>query len=46
MLINAGIKRVVAEMRYHAADRSREVFKKAGVVLEVLNDKVEQYERQ
>ena len=46
MLINAGIKRVVAEMRYHAADRSREIFKKAGVELVVLNDAVEQYEKQ
>lgn len=46
MLINAGITRVVAEMKYHAADRSREVFKKAGVELQVLNEKIEQYERQ
>jgi dCMP deaminase len=46
MLINAGIKRVVAEMRYHAADRSRDVFKKAGVTLDVMNEQVEQYEKQ
>jgi len=46
MIINAGIKRVVAEMRYHAAERTREVFTKAGVKLDVLNDKVEQYEKQ
>jgi len=46
MIINAGIKRVVAEMRYHAAERTREVFKKAGVQLDVLNDEIEQYEKQ
>lgn len=46
MIINSGLKRVVAEMRYHAADRTREVFKKAGVQLDVLNDKVEEYTNQ
>lgn len=46
MLINAGIKRVVAEMQYHASERSREIFKKAGVELVVMNNKVEEYERQ
>lgn len=46
MVINAGIKRVVAEMKYHVAERTREVFKKAGVELVVKNNKVEQYEKQ
>jgi len=46
MIINAGIKRVVAEMKYHAAERSREVFAKAGVELEVFNNTIEQYEKQ
>lgn len=46
MIINAGIKRVVAEKHYHAAQRSREVFKKAGVELEVLSDEIEKYEKQ
>ena len=46
MIINAGIARVVAEMKYHAADRSREVFKKAGVKLDVINDAVEEYAKQ
>ncbi|MFA5134463.1 MAG: cytidine/deoxycytidylate deaminase family protein [Patescibacteria group bacterium] len=46
MIINAGIRRVVAEKRYHAAERSREVFRKAGVELEVLSDETEQYDNQ
>lgn len=46
IIINAGIKRVVAEMRYHAAERTREVFKKAGVKLEVLKDKMVYYKKQ
>lgn len=46
MIINAGIKRVVAEMKYHASARSREVFKKAGVELVVMNNTIEQYEKQ
>lgn len=46
MIINSGIVRVVAEMQYHAASLSREVFKKAGVELVVLHTKVEEYEKQ
>ncbi len=43
MIINAGIKRVVAEYRYHRAQLTREFFKKAGVELVVLNDSVLKY---
>jgi dCMP deaminase len=43
MIINSGIKRVVCERRYHAAKESREIFKKAGVQVEVLNDEVMTY---
>jgi dCMP deaminase len=46
MIINSGIKRVVAEKKYHAAERTRDVFKKAGVKLEYLNDEVEKYDNQ
>jgi dCMP deaminase len=46
MIINAGIKRVVCEKRYHAAKPSREVFKKAGVKLDVLYDEIEKYPKQ
>ncbi|MFA5030130.1 MAG: cytidine/deoxycytidylate deaminase family protein [Patescibacteria group bacterium] len=43
MLINAGIVRVVAEKKYHGAERSREIFKEAGVQLDVLIDEEENY---
>jgi len=46
MIINAGIKRVVCEKKYHAAQQSREIFKKAGVKLDVLYDEVERYSKQ
>ena len=43
MIINAGIKRVVCEKMYHAADLTRKFFKDAGVELVVLKDEVEDY---
>ena len=46
MIINAGIKRVVAERRYHAAALTREYFSKAGVKLDVLHEETEDYPNQ
>lgn len=46
MIINAGIRRVVVEKRYHGAKRTREVFKRAGVKLVVLYDELEKYPNQ
>jgi dCMP deaminase len=46
MIINAGIKRVVCEKRYHADEDTRELFKQASVELTVVNDKVEEYDQQ
>jgi dCMP deaminase len=43
MIINAGIKRVVALNDYHAGKRSREIFKEAGIKYELLNDQIEAY---
>ena len=43
MIINCGIKRVVAEKRYHDCVDTVEMFKKAGVKLEHLNEEMEQY---
>jgi hypothetical protein len=37
---------VVAEMQYHAAQRTRDIFKEAGVQLDVLNNEVEKYDNQ
>lgn len=46
MIINVGIKKVVCEKDYHAADLSKEIFIKAGVELVILNPEVEQYSKQ
>lgn len=46
MIINAGIKRVVCEKRYHADADSIRMFKEAGVELDVKNNEIEQYDKQ
>lgn len=43
LIINAGIKRVVAERDYHAGARSKEIFKEAGVEYELLNEAMVTY---
>lgn len=43
MIINAGIKRVVCENKYHKAELSRKFLKEAGIELVVLNDAEEEY---
>ncbi len=43
MIINAGIKRVVCEKKYHAAELTRKFFKQAKVKLVVLKKEVEKY---
>jgi dCMP deaminase len=45
LIITAGITKVVAEKDYHAGGRSKEVFKEAGVVLEILGE-MESYSNQ
>ncbi|MBW2963710.1 cytidine/deoxycytidylate deaminase family protein [Candidatus Woesearchaeota archaeon] len=44
-MINAGIKRVVAEKRYHQDGESVKLFNLAGVKFEALNDDVEKYDK-
>ena len=46
MIINAGIKRVVCEKRYHAEADTIELFKQAGVELAIMNNEVEEYDKQ
>ena len=43
MIINAGIKRVVCQKKYHDAALTREWFKRAGVALVVLSDEEQSY---
>jgi dCMP deaminase len=46
MIINAGIKRVVCEKRYHADADSIEMFKQAQVELCIINNEFMKYEGQ
>jgi len=46
MIINAGIKRVVCEKRYHADEDTINMFKQAGIELVTVNDEVEKYDGQ
>ncbi|MEI6386185.1 MAG: cytidine/deoxycytidylate deaminase family protein [Spirochaetota bacterium] len=46
MIINCGIRRVIAERRYHTAAESEAMFHEAGVELEYVIDEVEKYENQ
>ena len=46
MIINAGIKRVVCQKKYHAGKETEEMFKMAGVKLEIINNEIENYENQ
>ncbi|MFH1608250.1 MAG: cytidine/deoxycytidylate deaminase family protein [archaeon] len=44
MIINSGIKRVVCEKKYHRGKESEDLFRQAGIQLDILNDEVESYE--
>jgi dCMP deaminase len=44
LIISVGIKRVVAERRYHAAQETRDMFAKVGIELDVVHDELQQYE--
>jgi len=46
LVIAAGIKKVVCEMSYHGAKRTREMFKESGVELEIKKDVMPEYGRQ
>jgi dCMP deaminase len=46
IIINAGIRRVVCAQDYHAGQRTKEVFRQAGVAYTLLNDEVLKYKDQ
>lgn len=46
LIINAGIKAVVCEKKYHAGAESEEMFRKAGISLHYFIEEVEQYKNQ
>ncbi len=45
-IVRVGIKRVVAQKRYHADKLSMELFEKAGIKIVVIDNMVEEYKRQ
>ena len=46
LIINCGMKRVVCESKYHAAEETEEMFKQAGVDLSYKSEEVLQYDKQ
>ncbi|MBI5139016.1 cytidine/deoxycytidylate deaminase family protein [Candidatus Nomurabacteria bacterium] len=46
IVVNAGIKRFVAIKDYHVTSKTKEIFKKAGIKLEIINKEVEFYKDQ
>jgi len=44
LVVNSGIKRVVAEKDYHTSKEAKDLFQKAGVELTIINPEVEKYE--
>ncbi len=46
LIINCGIKKVVADYKYHAGAESEEMFEKAGVELQYIHNEVLQYNNQ
>ena len=46
LIISVGIKKVIAQKKYHAAQETRDMFRQADVELVVVADEVEQYSGQ
>jgi dCMP deaminase len=46
LIISCGIKKVVAQKKYHAAQETRELFKQAGIELVVVSQETETYDDQ
>lgn len=43
MIINAGIKKVICEKKYHAGKESEELLAQAGIGIEFVNEEIENY---
>jgi dCMP deaminase len=46
LIISCGISKVIVRKKYHAAQDTRQLFKKAGIELVVLEDRIEHYDNQ
>ncbi len=45
MIIAVGIKKVISQQDYHASQKSKEIFKKTGVELKILNKNILKYDK-
>ena len=45
LLINSGIKRIIAMKDYHASKRSKEIFEQSGIKLTIVDNVVEDYSK-
>ena len=46
LIISVGVNKVVAKRKYHAAQDTRDLFQKAGIELVVMEDTIEEYDKQ
>ncbi len=46
LIINCGIKRIVCEKKYHAAEETETLFAKANIKLEYFSDEIVRYDKQ
>lgn len=46
IIINAGIERVVCEKKYHSGKETEDMFKQAGIKLDILSDEKMEYDNQ
>lgn len=46
MIVNAGLKRIVCEKRYHTGSESEEIFRQTGLELDYLEDTIQAYANQ
>ena len=45
-IVNVGIERIVCAKDYHAGERTKKIFKEAGVELEILDKTIQEYKDQ
>ena len=46
LIISSGIRKVIADKRYHAGGESEEMFRQVGIELNYFDETVEQYAKQ
>lgn len=46
LIIACGIKRVVCQKKYHAGEKSEQMFADAGILIDFIDENIEQYDNQ